>query len=49
MQDNNYYDPNILSYQYLSLVEPRYDFVVGDEVQDLTMIQLQLILTSLRG
>src|SRR5216683_2270111 len=48
MQDNGYYDPNILSYHYLPLVEPRYDFVVVDEVQDLTTIQLQLILTSLR-
>src|SRR5215468_767759 len=47
MQDNGYYDPNILSHHYLPLVEPRYDFVVVDEVQDLTTIQLQLILTSL--
>jgi len=43
LQDNDYYDTNILSYHYLPLVEPRYDFVVIDEVQDLTMIQLQLI------
>src|SRR5712692_10525790 len=48
MQDNAYYDPNILSYQYVPLVEHRYDFVVVDEVQDLTTIQLQLILTALR-
>jgi hypothetical protein len=48
LQDNDYYDTNILSYQYLPLVEPRYDFVVVDEVQDLTTIQLQLILTALR-
>src|SRR6266568_5081388 len=47
MQDNDYYDTNILSYHYLPLVEPRYDFVVVDEVQDLTTIQLQLILKSL--
>ena len=47
MQENGYYDTNILSYHYLPLVEPRYDFVVVDEVQDLTTIQLQLILTSL--
>src|SRR6266849_4391619 len=47
LQDNNYYDTNILSYHYLPLVEPRYDFVVVDEVQDLTMVQLQLILKSL--
>src|SRR6266446_3064676 len=48
LQDNDYYDTNIMSYQYLPLLEPRYDFVVVDEVQDLTTIQLQLILTSLR-
>ena len=48
MQDNDYYDTNILSHHYLPLVEPRYDFVVVDEVQDLTTIQLQLILTALR-
>src|SRR5437870_9501173 len=47
LQDNDYYDTNILSYHYLPLVEPRYDFVVVDEVQDLTTIQLQLILKSL--
>ncbi len=49
MQDNGFYDANILSHQYLSLAEPRYDFVVVDEVQDLTNIQLQLILKSLRA
>lgn len=47
MQANDYYDANILSHQYLDLVESRYDFVVVDEVQDLTNIQLQLILKSL--
>src|SRR5215510_5665807 len=47
LQDNDYYDTNVLSYQYLPLVESRYDFVVIDEVQDLPMIQLQLILKSL--
>ena len=48
MQDNGFYDANILSHDYLPLVEPTYDFVVVDEVQDLTNIQLQLILKSLR-
>ncbi len=47
MQDNNLYDSNILSHQYLQKVEARYDFVVIDEVQDLTNIQLYLILKSL--
>lgn len=48
MREQGYYDANILSHQYLEQVEPRYDFVVMDEVQDLTNIQMQLILKSLR-
>ena len=48
MKEQGYYDANILSHEYLARVEPRYDFVVMDEVQDLTNIQLQLILKSLR-
>ncbi|OAI16443.1 hypothetical protein A1359_07265 [Methylomonas lenta] len=47
LQDNQLYDPNILSHQYLQQIQPRYDFVVVDEVQDLTNIQLYLILKSL--
>jgi len=34
--------------QSIFSVEPRYDFIVVDEVQDLTNIQMQLILKSLR-
>ena len=48
MRVEDYYDANILSHQYLTLVQTCYDFVVVDEVQDLTNIQLQLILKSLR-
>ncbi len=47
LRENDLYDANILSYHYLPLAEPRYDFVVVDEVQDLTTIQLHLILRSL--
>ena len=47
-RENGLYDANMLSHHYLPLVEPRYDFVVVDEVQDLTTVQLQLILKSLR-
>ncbi len=47
MQDNDFYDSNILSHEYLKKVEARYDFIVVDEVQDLTNIQLFLILKSL--
>jgi len=42
------YDSNIVSHQYLQYIEPRYDFVIVDEVQDLTNIQLYLIIKSLR-
>ncbi|MFB6357897.1 MAG: AAA family ATPase, partial [Thiohalorhabdaceae bacterium] len=42
------FDPNILSHRYLDRAEPKYDFVVVDEVQDLTNIQLYLILRTLR-
>lgn len=49
LRDNRLYDANIVSHEYLQRIEPRYDFVVVDEVQDLTNIQLYLILKSLRG
>nr|VFJ58067.1 MAG: Superfamily I DNA or RNA helicase [Candidatus Kentron sp. FM]VFJ67026.1 MAG: Superfamily I DNA or RNA helicase [Candidatus Kentron sp. FM]VFK08198.1 MAG: Superfamily I DNA or RNA helicase [Candidatus Kentron sp. FM] len=48
MDENDRYDANILSHQYMAKVEPQYDFLVVDEVQDLTNIQIQLILKSLR-
>ncbi|MDX8128062.1 UvrD-helicase domain-containing protein [Methylomonas sp. OY6] len=47
LADNTLYDPNIVSHQYLQSIRARYDFVVVDEVQDLTNIQLYLILKSL--
>lgn len=49
LSESSLYDPNILSYEYLQLIEPSYDFVVVDEVQDLTNIQLYLILRSLQN
>lgn len=42
------YDSNIVSHRYLERAEPRYDFIVVDEVQDITNIQLYLILKTLR-
>ena len=48
LHDCNLYDPNILSHEYTKEVQPRYDFIVVDEVQDITSIQLYLILNSLR-
>ena len=48
LKSSHFYDSNIISQQYLDKVLPRYDFVVIDEVQDLTNTQLMLILKSLR-
>ncbi|MBI2311036.1 MAG: PhoH family protein [Betaproteobacteria bacterium] len=48
LKDSGCYDPNIIAHDYLSLVEPAYDFVVVDEVQDVTNVQLQLLLKSLK-
>lgn len=48
LKDNGYYDPNILAHAYLRHVRPEYDFIVVDEVQDITNIQLQLILKSIK-
>ncbi|MDQ6993246.1 MAG: hypothetical protein Q9M31_07190 [Mariprofundus sp.] len=47
LEKEQLYDSNILSHQYGERVEPRYDFIVVDEVQDITTVQLALILKSL--
>ncbi len=49
LKENSYYDPNILAHRYLKHVRQIYDFIVVDEVQDITNIQLQLILRSLKN
>ena len=49
MKENNYYDSNMLSFEYLQLVKPRYDYIMVDEVQDITGIQLKCILQSLNN
>ena len=48
LEGTGFYDPNLAAHATLRLVRPRYDFVVVDEVQDLTNVQLSLILRSLR-
>lgn len=48
LDEQGWFDPNIVSHAWLERVQPRYDFVVVDEVQDLTNIQLLLILRALR-
>lgn len=48
LQEQQLYDSNVVSHQHLQHVQPCYDFIVVDEVQDLTNIQLYLIIKSLR-
>ncbi len=48
LKEDNLYDINIISHQWLPLVKPSYDFIIVDEVQDLTTVQLHLILKSLK-
>lgn len=47
LKESNYYDGNIICHQYLEKIQPKYDFIVVDEVQDITNIQLKAILQSL--
>lgn len=49
LKENNWFDSNIISYEYLEKVKPRYDYIIVDEVQDITNIQLKCILQSLTG
>ncbi|NJC27011.1 hypothetical protein [Neolewinella antarctica] len=42
-----YYDASILAHGYLKLIEPSYDFLVVDEVQDITNVQLLLLTKAL--
>ncbi|MFP5503591.1 MAG: AAA family ATPase [Candidatus Sericytochromatia bacterium] len=42
------YDLNMIAHAWREEAKPRYDFVVVDEVQDLTIVQLALVLASLK-
>lgn len=42
------YDLNLVAYEWRKLAMPRYDFVVIDEVQDITNAQLALVLATLK-
>lgn len=42
------YDLNLIAQDWQALAAPRYDFVVIDEVQDITTVQLALVLKTLK-
>lgn len=48
LQEARLFDLNLVAHDWLAQTQARYDFVVVDEVQDLTVIQLALVLRSLK-
>lgn len=48
LQEARLFDLNLVSHDWQQHIQPRYDFVVIDEVQDLTPVQLALVLRMLR-
>ena len=48
LKKNQSYDPNIIAYENLALVQPQYDYLIIDEVQDLTNIQIKLLFSALK-
>lgn len=42
------YDSSLIAHAWQALVEPHYDFIAIDEVQDFTNVQLALVLRTLR-
>ena len=46
--DAGLFDINLVAHDWLALAQPVYDFVVIDEVQDLTNVQLALVLACLK-
>lgn len=48
LAETKLYDLNLVAHDWLALAAPRYDFVVIDEVQDITMVQLALVLKTLK-
>ena len=49
LKESNRHDTNIVSHQYLDRIQPKYDYVVVDEVQDITNVQLYAILKALKN
>ena len=48
LKKNQNYDPNIMAYNTLPSVVAKYDYLIIDEVQDLTNIQIKLLLSALK-
>lgn len=49
LTDFHLFDSNLLAHEWQTLAQPQYDFIVIDEVQDLTNAQLALVLRTLKN
>ncbi|WP_426212334.1 UvrD-helicase domain-containing protein [Massilia sp. TWP1-3-3] len=49
LREAGLYDLNLIAYQWMQHAAARYDFIVVDEVQDLTVVQLALALRTLKN
>ncbi|MFM2055766.1 MAG: hypothetical protein RLY71_151 [Pseudomonadota bacterium] len=49
LRETGQFDLNLIAHEWRALAEPAYDFVVVDEVQDLTPVQLVLVLALLKA
>ena len=49
LAETNQFDLNLVAHDWRTRAEPIYDFVVIDEVQDLTAVQLALVLACLKA
>ena len=49
LADTAQYDINLVAHEWHALAQPVYDFIVIDEVQDLTGVQLALLLACLKA
>ena len=47
LKESDLFDINIVSFEYLALISKKYDYLVVDEVQDLTGVQLNALMKSL--
>jgi len=48
LAESQLYDLNLVAFEWRAMAQPVYDFVVIDEVQDLTNVQLALVLACLK-
>lgn len=49
LRERSLFEPNLVAQEYLAIAEPSYDFIVVDEVQDLTNVELALVLKTLKA